>query len=134
MFKYAKIMLLALAAFLLLGFTITANAAKPDKPQLITSAPIIGHAFTCQFINQTDHEIHLSGVISIQDHDPVLFDPVGDISGGVMFKFSTSPDTQWKLANCALTWNGAPGDFKASICAYTYWDAVSDLLDCLELD
>jgi len=35
MFKFAKITLLALAAFLVLGLSITANAAKPDFPPTV---------------------------------------------------------------------------------------------------
>lgn len=40
MFKYAKITLLALAAFLVLGFSITANAAKPTPVEVMNTPDV----------------------------------------------------------------------------------------------
>ena len=59
MSRSIKFALLTMAAFLVLGFSITATAAK-YKPQVIRSAAIAGYYHICHATNFAEREIYVT--------------------------------------------------------------------------
>ena len=57
MSRLTRFALLTMAAFLVMGFSATANAAKYDKPQVIRSAGIPGYWHGCYAANFSEREI-----------------------------------------------------------------------------
>ena len=117
MSKSSKSALLTLAAFFVIGFAITAEAAKPGKPQTLTSAPLAGDSCWCYVSNTTDREIKVNFLITdsisgvIVDH-PILipgkgFGRTGDPLAG-------------RIAACEVSWEGQPDDIRATFCANSY--------------
>ena len=74
MSKFAKFALLTLAAFLLIGFSITAVAAKPDKNHTLTGAPLFGNGIYCAVANMTEEAIAVNWDIYLSDGSKVLDD------------------------------------------------------------
>jgi hypothetical protein len=141
MFKFAKITLLALAAFLVLGFSITVNAGKPTQNQTMMSAPLHGNLlFTCVATNLTDramsaefHYINESGV-DYGSGCPEDCDPADKIS----IAAGETGKTSWlavastgEIAHCVINWVGDPNDLRASFCHSPFLTYESNI--CFEL-
>ena len=135
MSKYAKIALLTLAAVLLLGFTITTNAAPPwleDREQLIVSAPLWGDYSTCMVTNTTDSTIDV--IFTIIDHGGGIWDSIAlSVHPGYYpreFDYEAPPAIH--LHMCKVSWLGQPGDIRASYCRYSDASFTYDAA-CVEL-
>jgi hypothetical protein len=124
MSKFEKITLLALAVFLVLGFSITANAGNPwlkDKEQTITSAPLRGLAVVCRAVNITDETILVDFNLYYTAFAPVPAS-IPDVELApkeaegwyVTATTITEPTSMF----CTVSWEGQPGDVKGSICAF----------------
>ena len=131
MSKFAKITLLTLAAFLVLGFSITAYAAKPDKPQVISSAPLHGSSFWCTALNLTDHDVEITinmiGFTGAPNSTTTTRAGGRSVTWGGGGNF-TIPDNVY----CTVEWVGAPTDIRGSLCSFGT-AAHSDGTGCLEL-
>ena len=123
MFKYAKITLLILAAFLVLGFSITVNAAKPPSEQIINSGPIYGYSTNCMASNTTDRPIEIavdttyaliqgSGVYK---HNQTTWTLTAN--GGMHLNIAFDVSGQI-IAHCNIRWIGHPGEVRATMCGY----------------
>jgi len=116
MSKYAKIALLAQAAFLVLGFSVTANAAPPwltDQEQVIYSAPLAGKYAECMVTNTTDRTIEVS--FEFADSGG------GTWPSGSFFLVPGFPGVTPFLSLshvfvhfCKVSWLGQPGEIRAS--------------------
>jgi len=132
MFKFARITLLALAAFFVLGFSITANAEPPwlaDKEQMMKSAPLKGVSFRCMANNQTDSTIEVTWHFvekegTFEPHSP------SDIDAG--HTVTANWGSELKTIHCAISWVGRASDFRATFCAYET-TARTRTTGCLEL-
>jgi len=132
MSKFAKITLLALAAFLVLGFLITANAAPPwleDREQSLVSAPLWGNFSTCNVTNISDRTIQVTFTVTDtggreESDGPYPLSPGG--MGAAPFNLEGS------VHICEISWLGQPGDVRAAYCRYS---DVSHTYDpaCIEL-
>ena len=131
MFKYAKITLLTLVAFLLLGFTITANASPPwlgDKDQMIMSSPLLGYFSSCTVVWLNDDpgaisvvDVHFQGKEnsnSFNNYPMPYNDPIAFIGGNLVTGY------------CTVKWFGQPSDVRATFCQ---WDTANDINGCVEL-
>ena len=133
MSKFSKITLLAVAAFLLLGFSITAIAAKPDKVHTLTSAPLISHGVYCLVVNTTEE------IITI---DLNVYNTAGLLAGGTVdvdpsqSRFSgNGGEVKGSPAYCVVGWYGQKGDVRATFCAQDDQEnIITDTQTCLELD
>ena len=116
MANFIKPALLTLAA-LFVVFATTSVAAKPDKTQTLTSAPLAGDSCWCYVSNTTDREIEVNFLITdsisgiIVDH-PILipgkgFGRTGDPLAG-------------RIAACEVSWEGQPDNIRATFCANSY--------------
>ena len=131
MSKFAKFTLLALAAFLLLGFSITANAAKPDKQHVLTTPPMRGVLITCNASNLTAEPLEVYFDLPNQDGDSkqgLSIIPAGAVVGW------TQSNNQWtSWTYCTLSWFGQKDDVKGTICLH---EPVAPFLpySCLSAD
>ena len=129
MSRFAKITLLTLAAFLLLGFTLTVNAKPPvDKERLINSGPIYGEFPICMVTNTTDSAVYVdiemtwslvkdmtSGGVSTPTG--LKSDPSGEIevpANGVAIHYSFPTDLA--ILYCTIGWDGRPGEIRGTLC------------------
>ena len=133
MSKYAKFTLLTLAAFLVLGFSITVNAAPPwledNKPQMMKSAPLSGTSFYCHGTNQTDSTISVTWEFVEKNGDSVPL--TGPIDPGNTSTLQWGPGS--KIVHCVISWEGQPSDFRASFCAFGGATNYTQPAICLEL-
>jgi hypothetical protein len=129
MSKFAKITLLTLAAFLVLGFSIAANAAKPEFNQVLRSAPIPGlSGFSCAATNLSDSEIEINIVITSSTGFVETNEYVDVDAGLTEQERADGPGT----FRCTINWTGNPNDFVASFCSYENAGAIQGIV-CLEL-
>jgi hypothetical protein len=144
MSKKANITLLTLAAFLLLGFSIAANAAPPwlaDKPQFIASAPLMSWAYRCAVTNHADVDVEYE--LDVLDHmgESILQPPEDPVTttiaaGRTLFVGGFTAEEDAGLRYCTVRWVGQSGDLRASFC--TWQDATDYQLEgfgtvCLDL-
>ena len=106
MSKFTKITLLALAAFLVLGFSITANAAKPDKNHTLTGAPLFGNGVYCAVANMTEEAIAVNWDIYLSDGSKVLDDGYTVDAHAIGGNGTAIPPT---AAYCVVSWYGQKG-------------------------
>jgi len=145
MSKFAKITLLTLAAFLLLGFSITVNAAKPAQGQEMMSAPIEHNGFfTCMATNLSDRQIDVTfryigqdgfnygkGCTSCNQFLPVTIDS-GD-TGHTSWVPPGSFPGNINAAHCVINWEGKPNDVRASFCVLKFTAELASFSFCYEL-
>ena len=129
MSKFAKITLLALAAFLLLGFSFTVSAKPPflDKEQLINSGPIYGQFPICMVTNTTDSAVYVDiemtwslvkdMVSGASTPTGLISDPSGEIevpANGVAIHYSFP--TEMAILYCTIGWEGSRGEIRGTLC------------------
>lgn len=131
MSKFAKFTLLILVAFLLLGFSIAANAAKPDKQHELTTPPVRGVMVTCNASNLTADPLEVYFDLPNQDGDikqGLSTIPAGEVGGWTQMN---NMNTSWTY--CTLSWYGQKGDVKGTICLHD-WNAPFTPYVCLSAD
>jgi hypothetical protein len=130
MSKFAKYALLAPAAFLVLGFSITASAGNPwlaDKEQLINSGPIYGQFPICMVTNTTDSAVYVdiemtwslvSTMVSGASTPAGLNShPSGEIevpANGVAIHYAFP--NELAILYCTIGWDGRPGEIRGTLC------------------
>jgi len=103
-----------LAAFLFMGLSITANAAKvkPIREHTIKSAPLDGAYHECSAVNDTQENL----VINISFHNRGLV----SVNQVEMWpeETLTHQDSNDNRQFCVVSWVGLPGDVRASYCTW----------------
>ena len=112
MSKFAKFALLTLAAFFVLGFSITATAAKPDKDQTLTGAPLFGDGVYCVVANTTEEAIAVHWDIYLSDGSKVV-----DVGWTVDAHTILGTGGTYTAAYCVVSWSGQKGDLRGTFCA-----------------
>jgi hypothetical protein len=126
MTRFTKTVLL-IAVALLLGFSISASAAKSDKEQLLVSPPLWGIAFMCHANNLSDADLEIT--LAYVGNSGFYDELKRTIKVGEIFYFempATGP------LYCTVKWEGQPGDVRASFCSYSAGDYASDAA-CFEI-
>ena len=131
MFKYAKITLLALAAFLVLGFSITVNAAKPDRQHEMTTPPLRGILITCNASNLTAEPLEVYFDLPNQDGD--ITQGLSTIPAGSVGGWTQSNSQMYSWTYCTLSWYGQKDDVKGTICVLEHVAPFLPL-SCLSAD
>ena len=116
MFKYAKFTLLILVAFLLLGFSITANAAKPDKDHVLTTPPVRGVLVTCNASNLT--EVDLDVYFDLPNQDGDFKEGWSTIPAGEVVGWTQHNNMMTSWTYCTLSWHGQKDDVEGTICLH----------------
>ena len=114
MSKFAKFALLTLAAFLLIGFSITAVAAKPDKNHTLAGAPLFGNGIYCAVANMTEEAIAVNWDIYLSDGSKVLDDTYTVDAHAIGAAGDSIPPT---AAYCVVSWHGQKGDLLGTFCS-----------------
>lgn len=135
MSKKVNLALLTLAAFLVLGFSLTVNAEKPkpDKLQTLTSAPLWGDELYCNALNMTAQDIDLHAEIILSDGVTKIVDVNETVSPKVVFTRGYISNT---AGYCVVSWWGQKSDFRASFCGVTINDnslTYATSWDCIEV-
>jgi hypothetical protein len=125
---FAKFVLLILAAFFLVGSSITAAGPKPDKVYTFTSAPLLGEGVYCVAANTTDAAIAIHMDIYKGDGSKLIDNyswtlDAKNIRGNGGHIGGTA-------AFCVLSWEGQKGDLKAIFCSQQ--SSGPDV--CIEMD
>lgn len=131
MSKKLYITLLILVSFLVLGFSITANAAKPNSEQYLVSAPLYAGGFLCSASNLTDSDRNVTFTFFYDGYTPESFTPPPISPGSSRHAIGVPPSIA--TTYCIVEWFGKPGDVKASICGYFGLD-LTQIFSCLELN
>ena len=128
MSRITKIVLLTMAAFLVLGFSVTAYADKPDKPQVMRSAAIPGYWHNCNATNIADREIFVTWKLlsesGFEQDDKTEWIPAGETYSLVRITGTFS--------RCVISWVGQPGEIRGSFCSY-YANNPANIGACLDL-
>ena len=127
MSRFTKFTLLTLAAFLVLGFSITANAAKPDKLQVMRSAAVTGYYHICNATNVSGRNIEVT--FKIYHHTGTFQTQSDEVLAGYTLSY---PVADSATSRCELSWWGQPDEFIASYCNYFGADPA-DTTVCFEL-
>ena len=124
--KRFLVMLSALAAIIAVGFSITANAAKPVpiEEQTATSGLLFYNAFYCGLINVSDREIDATITTTPLNQssggpvDPYVVEglvPSGEyLIGGIG---GNQGLTNADFVYCEINWVGKPDDIRATFCS-----------------
>jgi hypothetical protein len=131
MSRFTKLALLTLAAILVLGFSISVNAGRPDGLQTLTSAPLWGDGGVCTVANLSDRDIEVTWEIWLPDGTQVAL--AGNATETVeAYKQSANGGSTFGTSTyCRVTWQGTPDDLRASYC--TERDTVIYRQNCLEM-
>jgi len=131
MSNFIKPALLTLAA-LFIVFATTSVAAKRDKTQTLTSAPLAGDSCWCYVSNTTDREIEVNFLITDSTSGVVVDDPI--LIPGKGFDRTGCP-LDGRIAACEVSWEGQPDDIRATFCANSYHPSWEDpqTQTCLEM-
>ena len=112
MSKFAKFALLTLAAFFVLGFSITATAAKPDKNHTLTSAPLFGDGVYCVVANTTEEAIDVHWDIYFADGSKVV-----NAEYTVEAHTISGTGGAYVAAYCVVSWYGQKDDVRGTFCS-----------------
>jgi len=124
MSKFVKIALLALAAFLVLGFSVTANAGKPDKQQMIMSSPIYGELHYCSMVwlNPDTPDLERKATITLHGWASTLVWTDFVFLYDFPFAFNTFDNYS---TYCKIEWVGQPSDIRATLCTTELFDVLA---------
>ena len=123
--------LLTFAAFFVV-FATTSVAAKRDKTQTLTSAPLAGDSCWCYVSNTTDIEIEVNFLITDSISGVIVNGPI--LIPGNGFGRTGDP-LDGRIATCEVSWEGQPDDIRATFCANSYLGSWDDpqTQTCLEM-
>jgi hypothetical protein len=122
--------LLTLAAFFVLGFSITANAAKPtgEREQSISTPPLGGYMVSCNVTNSKSYD--LSPTFEIVDAQGVVLSTWTPVAGLRAYNNAGWGGPINSTSYCRVSWFGLADDIKVAICSYEDdWETLTTCLN-----